>query len=105
MTHYANGARYERYAKATLERLGYFVVRAAGSHGPVDLVAIPRRSLKSVVPLLIQVKSGKRRPSAKAVDELAAMDAVGLREVWYYAPWQPVEIIYVRGTVPADVAP
>jgi Holliday junction resolvase len=39
MTRYSRGADFERKVKADLQANGYFVVRAAGSHGPVDLTA------------------------------------------------------------------
>ena len=39
MTNYARGANFERQIKAHLEAKGYFVLRSAGSHGTVDLVA------------------------------------------------------------------
>lgn len=42
MTNYASGANFERRVKADLEERGHkLVVRAAGSHGPVDLI-VPR---------------------------------------------------------------
>ena len=40
MTHYRKGTDFERRVKHELEDAGWFVVRSAGSHGPVDLVAI-----------------------------------------------------------------
>lgn len=40
MTNYSRGADFERAVKADLEGKGWFVVRSAGSHGAVDLVAI-----------------------------------------------------------------
>jgi Holliday junction resolvase len=36
---YRRGADFERKLKLYLEGLGYFVIRSAGSKGPVDLVA------------------------------------------------------------------
>jgi Holliday junction resolvase len=39
MTNYSNGANFERAVKKDLQAHGWFVVRAAGSHGPVDLTA------------------------------------------------------------------
>lgn len=38
MTDYGNGTKLEYDAKRDLEENGYFVIRSAGSHGPVDLV-------------------------------------------------------------------
>lgn len=40
MTNYSRGANFERTVKADLEGQGYFVVRSAGSHGAVDLLAL-----------------------------------------------------------------
>ncbi len=37
---YKKGVRKEYQLKHRLEKLGYFVVRSAGSHGAADLVAI-----------------------------------------------------------------
>ncbi len=37
---YRRGAEYERRARKALEAAGYTVVRAAGSKGPWDLVAV-----------------------------------------------------------------
>ncbi len=40
----AKGTRLERIAKRRLEEKGYVVIRAAGSHGPFDLVALKSRT-------------------------------------------------------------
>lgn len=40
MTHYQRGAAFERAVAARLDTDGYLVLRAAGSHGVADLVAI-----------------------------------------------------------------
>jgi Holliday junction resolvase len=40
MTNYSRGADFERTVKADLEEMGFFVVRSAGSHGAVDLLAL-----------------------------------------------------------------
>ena len=52
MTNYDRGAYFERQVAGHLRRDGYLVMRAAGSHGEADLVA-----LKPGEVLLIQVKS------------------------------------------------
>lgn len=36
----AKGSRFERFIRDYYEERGYFVIRAAGSHGPMDLVAM-----------------------------------------------------------------
>lgn len=53
-TNYQRGAYLERRGQKLLQDWGYFVVRAAGSKGPVDLVAL--HPLQR--PLLIQAKTG-----------------------------------------------
>lgn len=54
MTRYGRGATLERRLKKKLEKEGFWVIRAAGSKGVADLVAI-----KNSQPYLIQVKSGR----------------------------------------------
>jgi hypothetical protein len=48
---YQKGVRFERDVKRFFERQGFLVVRAAGSHSPVDLVCI-----SAAIILLIQCK-------------------------------------------------
>jgi Holliday junction resolvase len=60
---YVSGANFERAVKAHLESCGWFVVRSAGSHGPVDLVAL----WHDFTPALIQCKTnGKVSPNDRA---------------------------------------
>jgi len=54
MTNYSKGANFERRVKKRLEKLGYYVIRAAGSHGTFDLVAFKAHRR----PLGIQCKYG-----------------------------------------------
>lgn len=70
MSAYRKGASFERRIKKILEAKGMFVVRSAGSKGPVDLVAfnkkydgyLPHLHEELVYPWLIQVKTlGKVR--------------------------------------------
>lgn len=53
---YRSGYRFERRVRAVLEREGYVVIRAAGSKGPADLVALRRGH----PPVLVQCKRGGR---------------------------------------------
>jgi len=65
---YLSGARFERRVKKYYEDLGYFVVRSAGSHSPVDLVAIRNDGR----PVFIQCKTdGKISPKER--DELLSV--------------------------------
>lgn len=45
MSHYAQGAAFERKTRKHLEENGYEVIRSAGSKGKVDLVAFKRGEL------------------------------------------------------------
>lgn len=64
MTNYRRGADHERRAKSKLEAAGFFVVRSAGSHSPVDLVAFKEHTR----PLFIQCGLG-----GKSKGELAEL--------------------------------
>ena len=48
MTQYQRGYRFEREVMFKLINDGYFVIRAAGSHGPFDLVAIRGFDVKGI---------------------------------------------------------
>jgi hypothetical protein len=73
---YRRGYYAERKAAEELKKEGYFVVRAAGSRGPVDLVALGKDVR------LIQVKRGKALAEGKR--EIARVPCPGLKEVWIY---------------------
>jgi Holliday junction resolvase len=59
-TNYRRGARFEYQCRDELMEAGWFVIRAAGSHGAADLVALRGNDV-----LLIQCKVGKDLLSAK----------------------------------------
>lgn len=66
MTNYTRGRQLEYRVKRDLERVGYFVVRSAGSKGAADLIALSPNH----APLLVQCKVGridKREADALAV--------------------------------------
>ena len=52
MSQYSKGANFERLAQKFLEDEGAFVIRSAGSHSPVDLIALWNEDC----PWLIQCK-------------------------------------------------
>jgi|YelNatPaOPRAMG01_1025707.scaffolds.fasta_scaffold16445_2 Holliday junction resolvase len=69
-TNYHRGVEREHYIKKKLEKQGYFVIRSAGSHSPVDLVAIKRNEVR-----LIQSRKGryirpKEKEKIKEVEEI-----------------------------------
>jgi Holliday junction resolvase len=51
VSHYSRGANFERRVAAYYKDKGFLVIRSAGSHSPVDLVA-----LRAGEVILIQVK-------------------------------------------------
>ena len=65
MSRYRIGARAEYRLKHDLEKDGWDVIRAAGSHGKWDLIAVRKRKGRLDI-LLIQVKR-KRPPKAPIV--------------------------------------
>jgi len=74
MSQYARGATFERATKAHLEPVGYVVIRAAGSHGEADLVALRAGSM----PLLVSCRiNGKIGPLEREALHSAAKRAGG----------------------------
>jgi len=66
MNNYARGANFERQVKADLEKRGYLVIRAAGSHGIMDLVAFRARWTDEGAIWFIQAKTnGKMSPAER----------------------------------------
>lgn len=74
MTQYSRGADFERKVKKLWEAEGYFVVRSAGSKGPVDLVAFG-----ATRPVLIQCKISGRISKAKLIELVELAERVNAR--------------------------
>ena len=76
---YDRGTRLEYKIKAFLEAEGYYVMRAAGSHGPADLIAIGGETC-----LAIQVKRHTVGRSMRGYDKLLEIPAAPWlkRQVW-----------------------
>jgi len=51
---YISGRRFEYKVKKFYERIGFFVVRTAGSHSPIDLIAFRKNGTRK--PIFIQCK-------------------------------------------------
>lgn len=66
---YARGAAFERKVKEHLESFGWLAVRAAGSHGLVDVIGIDQDGGVH----LIQCKTGKAKMKAADWDALCAL--------------------------------
>jgi len=66
MTNYARGANFERQVKADLEKFCHIVVRSAGSHGAVDLMACHQNAGVAADWWLVQCKiNGKVSPAER----------------------------------------
>lgn len=94
MTNYKKGANRERQVMALLQKEGYLVCRAAGSHGAADLIAIKAGTI-----YLIQVKRTKSKFSGfgpKERKELCddAELAGGQAILAWWPANKPLEFIY-----------
>lgn len=59
MSHYTRGAAFERKVKKYYEELGWFSVRAAGSHGVADIVSVTKLLGKTLVNFVSCRSNGK----------------------------------------------
>jgi len=73
MTRYAQGYRFEVRVRKDMESRGWFVIRAAGSHGPADLLCLKAGE----PPLLIQCKANSARYKREGIALAAIADSVG----------------------------
>jgi len=87
------GADRERRARDVLARWGYEVMRAAGSHGPVDLIAWNTRKAR-----LIQVKSASSVRRRRDIADLKALRAPphSSVELWVWQGGHDFEIVTVK---------
>jgi Holliday junction resolvase len=78
---YGKGRRYEYRAKKSLESMGYTVIRAAGSHGPFDLVAIGEHGN-----IALQVKADCKISTAE-LEKLHKIKTTHdtLKQIWSYS--------------------
>lgn len=102
-TNYQRGVIIERKAQAELEADGYLVIRAAGSKGPADLVAIPRDDAAPV--RLIQCKRTAGTPGSglrAALQELSALPlpADVSAELWQWCDGKGWARWLVAGPIP-----
>lgn len=86
LTNAQRGSAFERRVKRKLEKAGYFVVRAGGSQGAADLVAIRKAHpdgpcLEAAQVALIQCKFNGRFDSGEWVDLWLLAEATSCRAV------------------------
>ena len=100
MSNYSNGSAFERRVAVDLERDGYACMRAAGSKGAADLIA-----LKPGQVLLVQCKrtNGQLPPhERRALTELAARVAAIAVVAFQPVPRKPIEYRQLTGAGPKE---
>lgn len=80
MTKYSRGADFERETRDVLERIGFWVMRSAGSKGKVDIFALREDAL-----LFVQCKTNGLCPPGerKEILRIASMNPLGVPLVAY----------------------
>jgi len=73
VSRYTIGYRFERRVRQDFESRGWWVIRAAGSHGPADLVCLKIGE----PPLLVQCKADSARHKKEGIALSALADSVG----------------------------
>jgi Holliday junction resolvase len=73
MTAYRRGVHFENRVRRDFESRGWWVIRAAGSHGPADLVALK----VGEPPLLIQCKADSRPHKHEGLGLAALAKSIG----------------------------
>ena len=72
---YANSARRENEIKKQLEKLGWYAVRASGSHGIADVVAVRPAAHKCSDPAHYEVKFIQIKTSQNIKEEKVSLSA------------------------------
>lgn len=80
-TPYKRGVKKENIARKELEERGYTVIRAAGSHGPFDLIAWKENEVRA-----IQVKR-TADPKQSFGREIFFLNGVPVPEGWVKELW------------------
>lgn len=99
MSNYSRGAARERQAVELFTSRGWFAVRAAGSHGPADVVALKAGHQ----PLLVQVKMTAGSvyagfgPADREELKAAAHRAGGRALLLHWPPNGPRRFIFEEG--------
>jgi Holliday junction resolvase len=82
VNHKKKGSAGEYRAMRMLEALGFYCLRSAGSHGPIDVLAFDAVSIRA-----IQVKTGDHAacsPAEREALKLLPLPACASREVWVF---------------------
>ena len=84
-TNYQKGADFERKVVKYFEELGYLAIRSAGSHGPFDVIAIPKREVCPGIPILIQAKR-HGQITKEELDKLRSNEWAGTAIICWHKP-------------------
>ena len=79
-TNYQKGYRLERKAVKELRDKGYYVVRSAGSHGAVDLVAF---NAQEIILIQVGVKGRKTKIDEEMLRRVPAPKRT-IRQMWLW---------------------
>lgn len=81
---YVNGRRFEYKVKKYLEKMGFLVMRTAGSHSPFDLVAVESYNkglVTSTTSIILFVQCKNRKPTKQErIDFTDAMIRAGIQQ-------------------------
>ena len=81
---YLKGRNFEYKVKKSLEDDGYFVVRTAGSHSPIDLLAFKRDDIR-----MLQLKC-KAKPTAAEIKVMRkVMNQINSSVIKFYMVYTP----------------
>ena len=88
MSNYSRGANFERRVQKLLEDDDWLVIRSAGSHGPVDLVAFR----KGLTTRFIQCKISKEDMTRVEKRQLAELAGEHKACAWLY--WREGKVVF-----------
>ena len=79
-SNYSRGANFERRVKKHLEGRGFFVLRTAGSHSPVDLLAMRQGEIHLIQCAL--TRGSKTQKGLQSLIDLAVENACQATLIW-----------------------
>ena len=93
---YEKGRRDEWRARKDMVKMGYVVIRSAGSKGPFDLIGIGPTNI-----LLVQVKSANDNPK-KYYEQLQAVPSPPntIKQIWQHIPYKGWQVTTIGVQLP-----
>lgn len=87
---YNKGANFERTIKKFLENTGHFVVRSAGSKGPVDLVSIDKMGAVTLIQCETSAITKSKREKLEMVALMYDCNALMVKKGPKGHVWTPI---------------